>query len=186
MLSWIYSLLGSIWNVLSRKKKTTLLMLGLDNSGKSTLLCRLATGTMAQLAPSARPNSDSFEFENLTVTAYDIGARRVWSNYFSATDAVLFLVDGSDVTRFPEAAKELNGLLSAEELSGMPVAVLNNKVDVPGALGMLDFKEQMQIDRCCSGFRLVGRRPLEAFASSVKLGCGYQDAFRWIAANLRD
>ena len=44
-------------------------------------------------------------------------------------DGVVFIVDAVDRGRFPEAKKELDALLTSEELSNCPFLVLGNKID---------------------------------------------------------
>ena len=39
-----------------------------------------------------------------------------------------------DRTRFPEAKRELDNLLSSDELRGIPFLVLGNKIDMPSAV----------------------------------------------------
>ena len=68
------------------------------------------------------------------MTGIDLGGhqqvRRVWSDYYQSVDAVVFMVDAADPARLPEAAEELKRVLADNQLiSGVPIAVLANKVD---------------------------------------------------------
>ena len=45
---------------------------------------------------------------------------------------ILYVVDSADKERFPESRDELQSLLKADEMRGVPVVVLANKQDLPG------------------------------------------------------
>ena len=46
-------------------------------------------------------------------------------------DAVVYMVDAADGTRFGESKAELGALLSDDALAGVPFLVLGNKIDIP-------------------------------------------------------
>ena len=45
----------------------------------------------------------------------------------------MYVVDGADKERFSEAKAELFWILDSDEMKGVPVVVLANKQDLPGA-----------------------------------------------------
>ena len=63
-------------------KHAQILILGLDASGKTTIINRLKTGTHAVTVPTIGFNSETIEFNNLTFHAWDIGGqdsiRKLW------------------------------------------------------------------------------------------------------------
>lgn len=54
-----------------------------------------------------------------------------------------YVVDAADYDNLPVSRSELHDLLSKPSLGGIPLLVLGNKIDKPGALSKQDFTEQM-------------------------------------------
>ena len=101
---WFWDWINEVLDYLGlRSKSGKLLLLGLDNAGKTTLVRRLVTGAMEQHEPTLHPTTEEVSLGNLTLTTYDLGghaqARRVWRDYFPAVDAIVFLVDSCDRAR---------------------------------------------------------------------------------------
>ena len=105
-------------------KSASILLLGLDNAGKTTLLHRLSTqGQLRPFPPTDRPRQDSFQAGPIHFQAFDLGGheavRHLWEDYVnSQISAVVFLVDAADVERLEEAGYELDALLSGGAGSG--------------------------------------------------------------------
>ncbi|KAL5018509.1 hypothetical protein ScPMuIL_004231 [Solemya velum] len=171
------------------RKRVQLLIIGLDNAGKSTLLDRIQSGRMIQHPPTNLPRSKEMELGNMRFLAYDLGghpqARRVWRDYFPAVDAIVFIVDASDAERFAEAQEELDGVLHDETIAHVPVLVLGNKVDRPDSVG----EDHMSLALGLGIYRtgkakkskdLLESRPVELFMCSCLKQFGYGDGFRWL------
>src|SRR5579871_2758968 len=92
------------------QKKARIVLLGLDNAGKTTLLHALQHDRLSLHEPTKHPQLQELVIGNITFKAHDLGghmaARRLWKNYFCAVDAVVFLVDAADAKRFPECQRE--------------------------------------------------------------------------------
>lgn len=71
-------------------KEARLLLLGLDNAGKTTLLKQLASEEVTQVTPTAGFNIKSVAAEGFKLNVWDIGGqdkiRAYWRNYFENTD----------------------------------------------------------------------------------------------------
>ena len=76
---------------------------------------------------------------------WDIGGqatlRPYWQNYYERTDALLWVVDSSDVGRLEICRDELHGLLKEEKLVGATLLILANKQDLQGALPATKIKQ---------------------------------------------
>ncbi|KAI1101769.1 ADP-ribosylation factor family protein [Jackrogersella minutella] len=160
-------------------KHARLLVLGLDNAGKSTLLYRLKRnfeGTL-RTGRSTNPTSQKLKIGNVHFTAFDISthqeAERPWEYYFLEVDAIVFIVDAKDPERFAEAREELRLLLLTEELWGVAVLILGNKTDHPNGISCTELKIEL-------GLEWIRHRPIGLFMCSVVEGKGYGQGFQWL------
>mmetsp|Transcript_25713 Transcript_25713/g.37729 ORF Transcript_25713/g.37729 Transcript_25713/m.37729 type:complete len:227 (-) Transcript_25713:117-797(-) len=203
--SYISSLFQTLLTALGlRSKSGTILLLGLDNAGKTTLLHRLRTGGSAQtFPPTDRPDlSDTFQIGNVKFSAWDLGGheavRHLWEDYASnnVVDAVLFLIDAADSDRFTEVRDELDALVhdglasniengeddnSGASCEKVPLAILLNKCDLNEAQPSSVVSEQIGYDEILSSYNGTEKDKLAMFRISVWRGEGYEEAFRWIS-----
>ncbi|MEQ2308235.1 hypothetical protein AMECASPLE_026136 [Ameca splendens] len=141
------------------------IMMGLDSAGKSTLLARLLTGQMVNTSPTVGFNVGNLELDKKScLTVWDVGGQKSmrpnWKYYLDDCKALVFVVDGSDAARMPEAQKALKKILSDERLRGVPLMVLANKKDLPTTmtiqevsikLDLASYKDRIwEIQACCA------------------------------------
>lgn len=146
MFLWemISNWLDVLWKSLGLSgKEGTVILLGLDNAGKTTLLHRLRTGKIQQHAfpPTDRPSATAnrFQYQGIALSAWDLGGhevvRHLWADFVTQEDqptkrmAILFLIDASDLERIEEAGYELDHLIHESLLSDHPT--LNGDVSAP-------------------------------------------------------
>lgn len=122
----------------SPEKELRILLLGLDNAGKTTILKVLASEDINHVTPTAGFNIKSVISEGFKLNVWDIGGQRkirpYWRNYFENTDVLIYVVDAADRKRLEETSVELFELLEDEKLIGVPLLVYANKQDLPNAL----------------------------------------------------
>lgn len=84
----------------SPDKELRLLLLGLDNAGKTTLLKQLASEDVSHVTPTAGFNIKSVLSSGFKLNVWDIGGQRkirpYWRNYFENTDILV-----SDFSKMP-------------------------------------------------------------------------------------
>ena len=115
-----------------RDKKLCCVRAGLDNAGKTTLIYRLKSGKINSFIPTQRANIEEFvrarsyspaarpvpqcfglrrrrpqEYGGVSFKAFDLGGhaavRKLWTDYMTEVDAVVFVVDSNDAARHDEA-----------------------------------------------------------------------------------
>lgn len=77
------------------EKELRILLLGLDNAGKTTILKQLASEEIAHITPTAGFNIKSVAADGFKLNVWDIGGqnkiRPYWRNYFENTDVLVCL-----------------------------------------------------------------------------------------------
>lgn len=163
----------------SKLPEANVLLLGLDNAGKSTLLYRLKHNACASTVPTIGFNVAMLEAKknrkNIAVTMWDVGGqhrmREHWTSFHQDVAAVVFVVDSSDRARMEEARRELESTLRSEQLKGRAVIVIANKQDVNGALTTTEIKDTFHLRKICSG------RDWFVQPCSASTGFGVEEAF---------
>jgi ADP-ribosylation factor-like protein 4 len=120
-----------------------LTMIGLDQSGKTTLLYRLKYDQYTNTTPTIGFNCEKVKCEvgsakGTTFTIWDIGGadktRPLWRAYIRSSKGIIFVVDSVDHERIEEAKLELTKLMHCSDNPGLPILVIANKQDRPGSL----------------------------------------------------
>merc|ERR1719298_75234 len=114
-------LLSLLRNMRKNDTEKRILVLGLDNAGKTTILKKLSEEDISTIMPTQGFNIKSLVHEGFKLNVWDIGGqksiRQYWSNYFESTDALVYVVDSSDTRRLEESSQELKELLAEDKLA---------------------------------------------------------------------
>ncbi|XP_056148581.1 ADP-ribosylation factor-like protein 14 [Lampris incognitus] len=137
-------------------EEVRVLLLGLDNAGKSTLLYKAKYDSRVTTVPTVGFNVEMMESRrDAPLTVWDVGGqrgmRRHWRSFYQDTAAVAFVVDSSDPRRLDEARRALERVLASDQLRGRPLLVLANKQDVDGALTVTELTERLKLRKVCAG-----------------------------------
>uniref|UniRef100_A0A0G4HL79 ADP-ribosylation factor-like protein 3 n=1 Tax=Chromera velia CCMP2878 TaxID=1169474 RepID=A0A0G4HL79_9ALVE len=170
-------LLSILRKLRQSEKEARLLVLGLDNAGKTTILKRLSEEDVTHIMPTQGFNVKTLVHEGFKLNVWDIGGqktiREYWSNYFENTDALVFVIDSSDRRRLKESNDELKELLESDKLAGIPVLVFANKQDLATALTSQEVAEEMKL-------HTITNRTWTIQACSAKTGEGLEEGMTWL------
>ena len=131
---------------------TQILLLGLDNAGKTQILYCMKLGeALTTTVPTLGFNIEQIEYKNLKFKAWDLGGqsrfRNLWHHYYESTNAVIFVIDSNDRDRFQESKQELHALLNQETLRNCPFLIFANKQDLPQAAELHEIKKIYELHR---------------------------------------
>ncbi|XP_077102927.1 ADP-ribosylation factor-like protein 13B isoform X1 [Siphateles boraxobius] len=147
-VTWIVRLMS-----LRRKcrRKVTLVMVGLDNAGKTATVRGIQGESPLDVAPTVGFSKVDLKQGKFEVTIFDLGGgkriRGIWKNYYSESYGVVFVVDSSDVQRIQETRDTMAEVLRHPRIAGKPVLVLANKQDQDGALAEADIIETLSLEK---------------------------------------
>ncbi|XP_050310236.1 ADP-ribosylation factor-like protein 3 [Anthonomus grandis grandis] len=164
------------------ERELRLLLLGLDNAGKTTILKIVASEDITNITPTAGFNIKSVISEGFKLNVWDIGGQRkirpYWKNYFENTDVLIYVVDSADKKRLEETGIELYELLSDDKLRNVPLLVYANKQDLPGSLTAADIAQAL-------GLPTIKDRNWQIQACSAVKGTGVREGMEWVCKSIK-
>ncbi|KAJ3360386.1 hypothetical protein GGF32_008446 [Allomyces javanicus] len=135
-----------------RSRKASLLVVGLDNAGKSTIVQHYKPESSRSLTHFPR-QIDRFTRDHVQLTVFDMSGRAryrdLWPYYAAETDAVVFVIDAADKTRIECARRELLDVLhnSAElKVRECPFLFLCNKCDLADTMPVAEIAAILGLD----------------------------------------
>ena len=173
---------SNIFKGLVGQEQMRMIIIGLDNAGKTTVLYKLHLGEVVTTVPTVGFNVETVNYSGLKFQVWDLGGqtglRPYWRCYYQDTNAVVFVVDSTDKERLEYSRQELEIMLQEDELKGVPVLVLANKQDMPGAMGYDEIYKGL-------GLSSIKNRQWQMFRTSAMDGTGLKEAFEWLTNTLK-
>jgi ADP-ribosylation factor-like protein 4 len=135
-------------------------MFVLDSAVKTTALYRLKFDQYLNTVPTIGFNCEKVKgmigkAKGINFLVWDVGGqeklRPLWKSYTRCTDGIVFVLDSVDVERMEEAKMELIRTVKAPENSGVPILVLANKQDLPGAREPRELEKLLGLTELGSG-----------------------------------
>ena len=170
-----------------KKKEVNVMVLGLDNSGKTTIINHFKPpeSKSHDIVPTVGFNVEKFKMKSLAFTAFDMSGqgryRNLWEQYYRECDGIIFVIDSSDKLRMVVAKDELDQLLQHSELKSrrIPVLFFANKMDDRNAVTSVKCSHLM-------GLENLSDKPWHICASNALTGDGLHEGVDWLTDQLKE
>ncbi|KAL3833301.1 hypothetical protein ACJIZ3_008037 [Penstemon smallii] len=163
------------------KREMRILMVGLDASGKTTILYKLKLGEILTTIPTIGFKVETVEYKNVSFTVWDVGGqdkiRPLWRHYFQNTQGLIFVVDSNDRERLSEARDELHRMLNEDELRYATLLVFANKQDLPNAMNVSEITDKL-------GLHSLRQRHWYIQSTCATSGQGLYEGLDWLSSNI--
>jgi ADP-ribosylation factor-like protein 6 len=167
------------------RREARILVVGLDNSGKTTLIGHLKPkkAMTSEVTPTVGFQVEEFSKNNINFTVFDMSGqgryRSLWEHYYRDVQAIIYVLDSSDKLRMCVAKEELAQLLEHEDIKGarIPLLFFANKMDMPGSLTPDMCAEELELAR-------VRDKPWHMIASNALTGGGINEGIEWLCVRL--
>ena len=127
----------------------SVLLLGLDNAGKTTLLSAIkslylpsAPPTAHKTVPTVGQNVSTVDLGDMLLKIWDVGGqhslRRLWKSYYQSCHAIVFVIDSSDIgsgeleSLSTAATPQLDGSLKSNDMDTLDDPDDDERIEDPG------------------------------------------------------
>ena len=162
-----------------------ILVVGLDNSGKTTLIFHLKPkkASSLEVVPTVGFQVEQFKKNNISFTIFDMSGqgryRSLWEHYYRDVQAIIYVLDSTDKLRVCVAKEELEQLLKHDDIksSKIPILFFANKMDVPGSMSPDVCAEELELFK-------VRDKPWHIMSSNAVTGQGVNEGIEWLCSQL--
>ncbi|KAL4880189.1 ADP-ribosylation factor family-domain-containing protein [Aspergillus karnatakaensis] len=166
-----------------KDKEMRILMLGLDNAGKTTIVKRIMNEDVTTVSPTLGFIIKTIDFEGYRLNIWDVGGQKTlrsyWKNYFEKTDTLVWVVDATDRLRVDDCREELAGLLLEERLMGASLLVFLNKTDVEGCMSEDEVRQRLALDS-------IKTHKWTILPCSAMTGANLREGLNWVVQDAKD
>ncbi len=158
-----------------------IIILGIQNAGKTTILYQLSLGQLVKTTPTIGSNVEELTYNNVKFQAWDLGGqestRSVWDVYYMNTDAVVYVIDSSDDEYLEESKSQFHKLIAHPTLKNATILIFANKQDLPGAKDMNKLIQEYE-------FFKIKEHIWHIQACSALKGEGLVTGIKWLSEQL--
>ncbi|XP_063152977.1 ADP-ribosylation factor-related protein 1 isoform X1 [Candoia aspera] len=148
----MYTLLSGLYKYMFRRDEYCILILGLDNAGKTTFLEQTKTRfnknykgmSFSKITTTVGLNIGTIDVGKARLMFWDLGGQEelqsLWDKYYAESHGVIYIIDSTDEERLSESKQAFEKMVTNEILEGVPLLVLANKQDIENCLSIPDIK----------------------------------------------
>eukprot|EP00929_Paragymnodinium_shiwhaense_P113490 TRINITY_DN81784_c0_g1_i1.p1 TRINITY_DN81784_c0_g1~~TRINITY_DN81784_c0_g1_i1.p1 ORF type:complete len:186 (+),score=69.53 TRINITY_DN81784_c0_g1_i1:85-642(+) len=162
------------------KKQVRIVVVGLDNSGKTTVLnCLKPKKASLETVPTVGFNTEEFAKHGVNFCAFDMSGqsryRNLWEHYYGDVEGIIVVIDATDKLRFAVVKDELEQMLLDPRVSEkkIPILFLSNKMDLATASPPLETMQALELEK-------ITDRPWHIAACDALKGEGVEEATKWL------
>jgi len=207
----MYHLVKSLYLHATSKEEYSILLLGLDNAGKTTTLEQIKSifgdhHPNLNTVPTVGQNVSLINLPDCYLRIWDVGGqhslRGLWQSYYGSAHAIVFVIDSTDVGdadierlskgnntveeegRLGECKLVLEDVLQNEQTEGVPVLVLANKQDREDCVEVVRIKEGL-VRKVFEGEKGSNVRDSRVLPLSALTGTGVKEAVEWLCSRVK-
>ncbi|CAG2235359.1 ARF1_2 [Mytilus edulis] len=167
----------------SKKNPLTILLLGLDDAGKTALSYKIQNRNSLTMPTIGFNIHTIHPLKGVHFNLFDIGGgekvKVTWKQYYRDAAGILFVVDSIDKGRLQEAKEALHQyIVNCETAANIPIGILANKQDVQNALNKSDIS-------CELGLHQLTNRKWFVNGVSAKTGDGLLESMKLMSDTIK-
>lgn len=184
----MYTLLSGFYKYMTQKDEYFILILGLDNSGKSTYLEQVKTKftlnykmmNPAKITTTVGCNIGKVDIARVRLNFWDLGGQEelqsLWDKYYAECHGIIYMIDSTDRARLEESWLAFDKMIQNEQLIGLPLLVACNKQDlVDECMSIPEIKKQFN-----KSSSQIGIRNCMVTSTSALTGEGVHEGINWM------
>lgn len=192
-LKKMYTLLSGLWKYTFQKDEYNVLILGLDNAGKTTYLEQTKIKftknyqgmNLNKITTTVGLNIGKIDIGHVRLNFWDLGGQEelqsLWDKYFAESHAVIYIVDSSDTERIDESKDAFEKMISNAQLQGVPLLVLANKQDLQECMTVPSVKQVF-----FETSEKFGGRDCNIMGISALKGEGVREGILWLVESIKN
>ncbi|XP_065321952.1 ADP-ribosylation factor-related protein 1-like isoform X1 [Gordionus sp. m RMFG-2023] len=183
----MFSLFYGFYKYLTKKDEYFVLILGLDNAGKTTYLEQakikysqnLNKSNLHRVTTTVGMNIGSIIIGPSKLNFWDLGGQEelqsLWDKYYSEAHAIIYVIDSSDTQRLTESKNAFKKIIQNHLINNLPIMILLNKQDLKDCLSLIQIRNEFN---SLTSNLLINQHKF--FSISAINGEGIKESINWL------